>query len=139
MTKSDAERCYLAYKKISTKSTPTPFKFKLYFIVTTLKETEWTHGVNSNMRRNMDIPLELTEVKHGTPYSFVLKAYFVDGIDFDNYYYDYRDVIITEKTKGIIDLILSADKPQKITASKKQTFKFDEKNIYNFKEKRKSL
>jgi hypothetical protein len=142
MTKDDAERCYLAYTKISTRSNPTPYMFQLSFIVTTLENTDETYGASGSMREHLHEPLELETmlINSACPYSFVLKIY--NGhhrreYDYNRFYYDYRDIIIEERTKGIIDLILLKDTPKKTTASNMQIFKFDEKNIYNFEKERK--
>jgi len=135
MTKNEVERCNSAYQMISTTFKPTP---KLYFIVTTLAKTEHSHGTGGNMRSHMNEPLELDEIILNFPYSFVLRIY--NGRttasledDYDTYYYDYRDVIIEEKTKGLIDFILPGGKSKKTPTYKMQTCKFNEKTIYHFK------
>jgi len=147
MTKNEAERCNSAYQMISTTFKPTP---KLYFIVTTLAKTNHAHGAGGNMREHMNEPLELDEIILDYPYSFVLRIYngrttasleseygkdSIRGLydDHDTYYYDYRDVIIEEKTKDLIDFILSGGKSKKTPAYKMQTCKFNEKTIYHFK------
>ena len=145
MTKNEAERCNSAYQMISTSSKPTPFVFKLYFVVTTLAKTSYTYGAGGNMRQHMGEPLELDDIRRDTTgrsedphYGFVLKIYIerkpvlrVED-EFDTYYYDYRDVSIEEKTKGIIDFILSGGKSKETPVPKIQKCKFDEKTIYHF-------
>jgi hypothetical protein len=139
MTKNEAERCHLVYQMLSNRSNPTP---KLYFILPTLAKTEIIHGAGGYMYEHMNEPLELGDILLDHPYSFVLKIY--NGRkttsledDYNTYYYDYRDVIIEEKTKDLIDFISSGGKSKKTPASKIQTYKFDEKTIYHFNKKEK--
>jgi hypothetical protein len=121
MTKDTAKEILMVYQKFRAR-----FPVNLYFIVRSYEYTKITHGFGELMPSYLNKPLKLETMT--SQLAFVLIIPTDSEKHRVTYYYDYRDLDVTENTEKFIRNILTPNK----TTLQPQIFKFDGKNIYNF-------